>query len=234
MATPDITILVPTWNRSNFLPLFLMNLKSQTYPQNHIKIIIDDDGSERFISDEQQIKDFLHPITLTYITDKPKRTIGKKRHDLIKACKTKIFCFMDDDDIYIPTYLEHSYQVMKENKVGCVGSDKMIFCMTQKNFDIHAIDCGNKARLIHEATIMMTQKFYRASCGFENSSQGEGANLFTGHTKDVAISDINKIMVCVAHTGNTVAKEQFATDLNKLDIEMTDDIINELKNILKM
>ena len=234
MATPDITILVPTWNRSNFLPLFLMNLKSQTYPQNHIKIIIDDDGSERFISDEQQIKDFLHPITLTYITDKPKRTIGKKRHDLIKACKTKIFCFMDDDDIYIPTYLEHSYQVMKENKVGCVGSDKMIFCMTQKNFDIHAIDCGNKARLIHEATIMMTQKFYRASCGFENSSQGEGANLFTGHTKDVAITDINKIMVCVAHTGNTVAKEQFATDLNKLDIEMTDDIINELKNILKM
>tara|TARA_R110000822_G_scaffold135599_1_gene273169 strand:- start:426 stop:1130 length:705 start_codon:yes stop_codon:yes gene_type:complete len=234
MATPDITILVPTWNRSNFLPLFLMNLKSQTYPQNHIKIIIDDDGSERFISDEQQIKDFLHPITLTYITDKPKRTIGKKRHDLIKACKTKIFCFMDDDDIYIPTYLEHSYQVMKENKVGCVGSDKMIFCMTQKNFDIHAIDCGNNARLIHEATIMMTQKFYRASCGFENSSQGEGANLFTGHTKDVAITDINKIMVCVAHTGNTVAKEQFATDLNKLDIEMTDDIINELKNILKM
>tara|TARA_R110002153_G_scaffold240698_1_gene395459 strand:- start:118 stop:753 length:636 start_codon:yes stop_codon:yes gene_type:complete len=211
-----------------------MNLKSQTYPQNHIKIIIDDDGSERFISDEQQIKDFLHPITLTYITDKPKRTIGKKRHDLIKACKTKIFCFMDDDDIYIPTYLEHSYQVMKEKKVGCVGSDKMIFCMTQKNFDIHAIDCGNNARLIHEATIMMTQKFYRASCGFENSSQGEGANLFTGHTKDVAITDINKIMVCVAHTGNTVAKEQFATDLNKLDIEMTDDIINELKNILKM
>ena len=234
MNTPDITILVPTWNRSNFLPLFLMNLKSQTYPHKNIKIIIDDDGSERFISDEQQIKDFLHPITLTYITDKPKRTIGKKRHDLIKSCKTKIFCFMDDDDIYIPTYLQHSYEVMKEKKVGCVGSDKMIFCMTQKNFDIHAIDCGNKARLIHEATIMMTQKFYRASCGFENSSQGEGANLFTGHTKDVAISDINKIMVCVAHTGNTVAKEQFATDLNKLDIEMTDDIINELKNILKM
>ena len=218
-----------------FILLIFSSVSSfDTYPQNHIKIIIDDDGSERFISDEQQIKDFLHPITLTYITDKPKRTIGKKRHDLIKACKTKIFCFMDDDDIYIPTYLEHSYQVMKENKVGCVGSDKMIFCMTQKNFDIHAIDCGNNARLIHEATIMMTQKFYRASCGFENSSQGEGANLFTGHTKDVAITDINKIMVCVAHTGNTVAKEQFATDLNKLDIEMTDDIINELKNILKM
>ena len=229
---PDITILVPTWNRPNFLPLFLMNLKSQTYPQNHIKVIIDDDGSDRFISDLQQVKDFLHPITIDYIYDKPKRTIGKKRHDLIKACKTKIFCFMDDDDIYIPLYLQHSYETMKEKKVGCVGSDKMIFCMTQKNFDIHAIDCGNTKRLIHEATIMMTQKFYRASCGFENSSQGEGANLFTGHTKDVAITDINKIMVCVAHTGNTVAKQQFATDKNKIDIQMSDDIITELKNIL--
>tara|TARA_R110002050_G_scaffold206029_1_gene341725 strand:- start:342 stop:1055 length:714 start_codon:yes stop_codon:yes gene_type:complete len=230
----DITILVPTWNRSNFLPLFLMNLTSQTYQHKNIKVIIDDDGAERFISDLQQVKDFISPITIDYITDKPKRTIGKKRHDLIKACKTKIFCFMDDDDIYIPTYLEHSYQVMKEKKVGCVGSDKMIFCMTQNNFAIHAIDCGNNARLIHEATIMMTQKFYKSSCGFENSSQGEGANLFTGNTKNVAITDINKIMVCVAHADNTVAKQEFAKDENKLNIEMSDDIIAELKNILKL
>ena len=80
----------------------------------------------------------------------------------------------------------------------------------------------------------MTQKFYKSSCGFENSSQGEGANLFTGNTKNVAITDINKIMVCVAHADNTVAKQEFAKDENKLNIEMSDDIIAELKNILKL
>ena len=56
----DITILVPTWNRSKFLPLFLMNLKSQTYPQQKLKLIIDDDGTDKFIKDEAEFKTLIH------------------------------------------------------------------------------------------------------------------------------------------------------------------------------
>ena len=43
----EISILLPTYNRAKFLPLFLMNLKSQTYPHNLLTVIIYDDGSER-------------------------------------------------------------------------------------------------------------------------------------------------------------------------------------------
>ena len=88
-----------------------------------------------------------------------RRELLEKRNDLIKECETKIFCFMDDDDIYFPEYISHSYETLKSNKVGCVGSDKMIFTMSEKNFSIHAIDCGNTKKLIHEATMMMTKKF---------------------------------------------------------------------------
>jgi glycosyltransferase involved in cell wall biosynthesis len=232
MSFSDISILVPTYNRSKFLPLLIMNLKSQKYPHDKLKLIIDDDGTEKFINDLDEVKRILYPIKVTYIDNKPRRTIGKKRDDLIKACDTKIFCFLDDDDIYLPTYISHSYETLKEKKVGCVGCDKMIFVMTDKDYELHAIDCGDRVSLIHEATLMMTKKFYRASCGFGNNSQGEGKNLFYGMENNVAITDIMKLMCCVQHSGNTVDKLQFAKDETKLTMTLSDEIINVLKKII--
>ena len=231
----DITILVPVWNRENFLPLLLMNLKSQDYPHEHLRLLIDDDTEnpdERFIKNLNEVKQMLHPIKVEYITGKKRRTIGKKRNDLIKACKTKIFMFFDSDDVYLPSAVSYSYTVLKQNKFGCVGSDKMIFCMTDKDFAVHAIDCGNTKRLIHEATIMGTIKWWRASCKFSDGSRGEGANLFAGHESKVGITDVSKVMICVQHGENTIDKLQFAKDENKLKIEISDDLKNVLTKIL--
>jgi len=228
-----ITILIPTYNRSKFLPLCLLNIKSQQYPHHLLNVIIDDDGEEDFIQDLNQVKNYLAPIDVKYIKRDTKRTIGKKRNDLIKECKTKIFCFLDDDDIYFPTYITHSYQVMKFKKAGCVGCDKMVFCMTERDFDLHAIDCGNRAVMIHEATIMMTKKWYKASCKFANNSCGEGKNIFTGHERNVAITDIMKIMCCVQHPGNTINKLQFANEDNKLDFSISEEFKKLLHDILK-
>lgn len=228
----EISVLVPTWNRSKFLPLFLMNLKSQSYPHDKLTIIIDDDGDDKFIKNLSEVREILSPMKLIYV-NKPRRSIGKKRNDLVKMCKTKICCFMDDDDVYFPSYIQHSYDTLKSSKCGCVGSDKMLFCMSDRNFSIHAIDCGNTKHLIHEATMMMTKKWFMASCKFKNNSQGEGANLFQGHEKNVSFTDINKVMCCVQHGGNTVDKLQFAKDDNKLPIELHEDMLEILGNILK-
>ena len=231
---PEITILVPTWNRSKFLPLFLMNVKSQDYPHNKLKIIIDDDGDDKFIKDIDEVRRILHPIPVRYFKDKSRRTIGKKRNDLIKECETKIFAFMDDDDIYLNTYISHSYNVLKENKAGCVGTDKMVFCMSDNDFCLHAINCGDTKRLIHEATLLATKKWFRATCKFGNNSQGEGKNIFIGiQDKSIALTDIMKVMCCLQHSDNTVDKLQFAKDDNKLDFSLSDDYIQLLKKILK-
>ena len=228
-----ISVLVPTYNRSKFLPLFLLNIKKQKYPHDKIHVIIDDDGDTPFINDLNYVRQVLHPMKVLYSYNRERRTIGKKRNNLIKMCKTKIFAFMDDDDIYHNTYLTHSYETLKSKKVGCVGSDKMLFCMTDKNFDVHAIDCGDNVRMIHEASLMMTKKWYNASNKFNNHNTGEGKQLFDGFENDVAITDIMKCMLCVQHGDNTVDKLQFAKDDNKIDIEITDDFKNILNDILK-
>jgi len=236
---PEITILCPVWKRHEFLDLFVLNLKNQDYPHEKLKLIIDDDSdSERFITDEnelKQVKEFLHPIQVKYITGRPRRSIGKKRNQLVKDADTKIVCFFDSDDIYLPTAVSHTYETMITQNAKCAGSDKMLFCMTDQDFNIHAINCGNNVKLVHEgACLMFTRKWFKASCGFSDSSQGEGKSLFTGHESKVAITDITKIMVCIQHGGNTVEKLQFARNDNKVDIKLNPELIQLIKRILNI
>ena len=237
---PDITILMPVYKRSNFAPLVVMNLKCQNYPHEHLRLIIDDDTEnpdERFIPTEDILNSFkeaLYPIQVDYITGKPKRSIGKKRNDLIKACKTKIWMFFDSDDVYLPTAVSYSYSLLKQGNYGLVGSDKMLFCMTDKDFSVHAIDCGNQKCLIHEGCMMGTVKFWRASCRFADGSRGEGAKLFHGMEHAVGITDVTKVMLCVQHGENTIDKLQFAKDENKLKIEISDELKDVLKKVLNI
>ncbi len=233
----DISILVPTFNRRKFLPLLLRNLKVQDYPHEKLEVIIDDDSENKMILDSelQGIKDHLSPMKLTYINNKKKRSIGKKRNDLVKSANSKVIAFMDDDDIYFPTYLSYSYETMKKNKVSCVGCNKMLFTMSDKDWGMYLIDCGDQKRLIHEATIMMTKKFHRASQGFENSNQGEGNSLFYGMENQVEITEnIIKVMCCIQHSENTIDKLQFAKEELKVEMKMEDNLKNILTNILKI
>ncbi len=236
---PEITILMPVWKRNEFLPLVLLNLKTQDYPHDKLHLLIDDDtmwASERFIRNDEQlndIKNILEPIKVEYITGKNRRSIGKKRNDLIKSCKTKIWMFFDSDDVYLPTAISYSYSVLKEGRYGCIGSDKMLFCMSDKDYDVHAIDCGNNKKLIHEASMMGTVKWWRASCKFGDSSKGEGANIFVGNENKVGITDVSKVMICLQHGENTVEKLQFAKEENKLKIQISNELKEVLDKILK-
>ena len=106
--------------------------------------------------------------------------------------------------------------------------------MSDKDFALHAIDCGGRAIMIHEACIMATKKWFRASCKFGNNSMGEGKNLFIGLENSVAFTDIMRVMCCVQHSGNTIDKLQFAKEENKLDFEISDEYKNILKKILEI
>ena len=236
MDYPAISVLTPVYKRSHFLPLYVMNLKNQQYPHHLITIIIDDDtenDSERFITDLDKFKKQLAPIKVKYITGKPRRSIGEKRHFLIKECKDKIFAMVDSDDYYQKSYLTYSVETLVKNKLGAVGSDKMLFCMTDRDFEVYSINCGDRAIMIHEATIVATKKWYNASPKFAKNSQGEGKNLFDHNDKKVGITDINGIMVCIQHGENTVDKLQFATNDKKVNIEINEPFKEYLKKILK-
>jgi hypothetical protein len=105
-------------------------------------------------------------------------------------------------------YIRYSVDTLKKEKAGLVGSNGMIFCYPKNNFKLTAIKCKELFQ-IHEATMCFTKKFFLQMGGFAKNSRGEGARLIQDRKNGVVETDIQYCMICVAHDGNTVDKEQF-------------------------
>ena len=230
MEYPTLSILTPTWNRKDFIPLAVHNIRSFDYDKNKLIWEILDDGDVPFIKDIKVIEEIIKPVRLKYIyNNSRKMTIGEKRNKLIKNALNNTIAFMDDDDVYLPSYLKHSIDTMRKNKCGLVGSNGMLFVFPYHNFKMSAIQCPAK-RQIHEATMVMTKKYFRSMGGFLKNSRGEGSKMVDFNEKKCSETDISKIMVCVAHKNNTIDKDLF---LDKdINYKMSEDYKMLLSKIL--
>ncbi len=74
-----------------------------------------------------------------------------------------------------------------------------------------------------------TKKYFNSMGGFQKSSQGEGAKFILDRENGVGETNIEYLMVCIAHEGNTVDKQQFDND--RTDIK--DNYIGDKRDILK-
>lgn len=216
-----ISILTPTYNRRQFLPLILYNIKCQTYDHSKLEWFIYDDGPESFFTPEslESAKKTLHPIKIKYYYDSNKKSIGFKRNYLAKNASYKIMAMMDDDDIYFSSYITKYFSLMKEKKVGLVGSPEMLFIYPKLNYHISFIKCIAE-RQIHEATMMFTKKYYNSMPGFNDGSRGEGAKMIDFNEKNVFMASVSDCMICVSHKSNTISKDRFVE--HKLNISLND------------
>ena len=205
-----ISLLIPTYNRANFLPLLSHNIYTQDYPKHMIEIVIDDDGDKPLIpeGDREKWAKGLGVMGLKYIYNARRKPIGEKRNRLVKYASHEILAFMDDDDIYCPAYLSHSFYTLRNGKNQLVGSNCMIFTYPHYDFKITAIRCKHKCQ-IHEATMVFTKKYHREMGGFNQVNKAEGGAFIQNRDHDIGLTDINYVMVCVCHQGNTIDKECF-------------------------
>ena len=164
---PNVSILMPTYNRNKFIELILHNITSQTYPKNKLEWVIIDDGEEKLINDENKIRNIIFPIKLKYIRINPKNKlkIGEKRNYLVKYCSYDYCINMDDDDIYLNNYILKSILFLLAKKRDLVGSNQMIFYFP-KHQAFTKISCRAK-RQIHEATMCFTKKYFNSMNGFK-------------------------------------------------------------------
>ena len=208
MDYPKISICMPIYNRTEFKPLIVYNLINLNYPDKKLlQFCIDDDGTDKLFKDkleETEFENSISPISLKYYYTTHKRTIGEKRNNLIKISSHKLIACMDSDDIYLPQYLTHSVNKMKELNVSCVGTNEMLFLFPEKDWLITAIRCEAK-RQIHEASCLFTKD------------------------KNVGLTQIQDCMICICHNNNTVNKDMF---LDKQQVVI--DLPYDLQNIISI
>lgn len=119
---PFVSVCTPTFNRRPFIPTMLQCFRQQTYPKDRMEWIIVDDGTDS-IKDvlDKQGSDLLPFIK--YFRISTKMPLGKKRNYMHEHAKGDILVYMDDDDYYPPTRVQHAVEMLgRHPEALCSGS----------------------------------------------------------------------------------------------------------------
>jgi glycosyltransferase involved in cell wall biosynthesis len=188
----SVSIIIPTYNRKKFEKLIEYNISNQIY-ENILEVVIGDDG------EEELTLDIKYPIQ--YIKCR-RMSIGEKRNLLVANCKGEYIAHMDTDDVYLPTFISHSMEVLKKEKKDAVGTSDMMFIYAD----------GKKGAMrnpylsmANEATLVYKKSFWMEK-GFSQQQSSEGIHFLEGRHWRIAHSNIMKVMICICHSTNTVDK----------------------------
>jgi glycosyltransferase involved in cell wall biosynthesis len=110
VAIPNVSIILPTFNRRRFLELAIESVFAQTYTD--WEMIIADDGSS------EETRDYLRSITASRV-----RTIwfqhcgnpSRVRNAAIVASSGRYLAFLDSDDIWAPSKLEKQISALHDS-----------------------------------------------------------------------------------------------------------------------
>ncbi|HON56381.1 MAG TPA: glycosyltransferase [bacterium] len=113
----NISVIIPTFNRPEFLKRALESALNQDYDDYEI-IVVNDAGCS-----VKNIIDDLKSDKIRYIDSKKNLGLPGARNLGIKNAKGKYICFLDDDDILYPNHLSLLMQAMlkEEEEENCAG-----------------------------------------------------------------------------------------------------------------
>lgn len=104
METFDISVVIPTYNKKDFLELTLTALGLQTYPHEKYEVVIVNDGSTD--DTESMVSSLNVPYHINY-THQENKGRSEARNCGIKHAKGETIIFIDDDCIPTPTFIEN-------------------------------------------------------------------------------------------------------------------------------
>jgi glycosyltransferase involved in cell wall biosynthesis len=119
----NLSVIIPTRNRANYLKNAFESIKNQSLPSNEYEVIVVDNGStdntkqivEEFNSNVQNIRYFFDAT--------PGLHIG--RHIGLKESQSDILVYADDDIEAFPTWLEGIWESFQDNNVALVGGKNL-------------------------------------------------------------------------------------------------------------
>ena len=236
---PTVSLLTPTFNRKIFLDLMIHNIKGFKYPKEKIEwcILESNDKNlknyQKLFDEEPKDLEKKLGIKINYVYADKSFKIGEKRNILCASSKNAFLINMDDDDIYLPEYINHSIDILINQKKDITSCLDMLFVYPQNEFKTSYIKCVQDYKLYHEATMCM-KKSHWMKYKYDISSKGEGISVY-GDESVCGISQVIKCMVCVCWNGNTVNKNMFLNypinmNINGECMIILKSIFNILKN----
>ncbi len=233
---PYVSVLMPTYERREFLPLVLYNISHLNYPPEKIELVVLDDSQDNpLFLDEEEVKFTAKTLRCEfkyYRESKKFATLGEKRNKLVELAKHKICINIDDDDLYMPSYIHYSVSLLKQEKYGLVGSPQMLYLYPDDDFKL----CGNMTphhTAIKEATMCFTKKYFKSMGGFKKCNINEGIKMLEHNEKQIGFTECALCMISLSHKGELTDKESFKKMEIDGSLELTDDMKELISSIIK-
>lgn len=119
----EVTVIVPTYNRSKLLDMTLNSLTKQTFPEQRFEVIITDDGS--FDNTKEIVNKYRNQLNLSYYFQEDKGyRVGSARNMGVENAKADIIIFLDSGVFVNAMFLKEHYYYYQNTteKIALVGS----------------------------------------------------------------------------------------------------------------
>lgn len=107
MAIPDISVIIPLYNKGKYIVRALDSVFAQTY-QDFEVIVVDDGSTDNGLEIVQQYRD-----SRLRLIRQANAGPGAARNRGLKASKAPFVAFLDADDEWLPEFLEVSVSSLK-------------------------------------------------------------------------------------------------------------------------
>jgi glycosyltransferase involved in cell wall biosynthesis len=111
MQLPLVTVIIPTFNRRQWISICLDSIKAQTYP--HIETLVIDDGStDGTVEWLKSQPDY----AFARLHEQPKNGgASVARNDGIRLAQGELIVFIDSDDALLPNHIETAVNVFRDH-----------------------------------------------------------------------------------------------------------------------
>lgn len=144
--TPELSVAVCTYNRSDVLPKCLESLVNQTASSELFDVLIIDnnstDDTKKIALDFCEKRDYFR-----YIFEE-KQGHSQARNRAIAEAKGKYLAYIDDDAIADKDWTKSILECFEQTDADVIGGPVKPFIDSEKNYNIesHKFDCGNKRK----------------------------------------------------------------------------------------
>jgi glycosyltransferase involved in cell wall biosynthesis len=193
MSHPKVSLVMPTWNRSKYVPTAIRCFMQQTYP-SVIELIIVDDGTERL---SYPADDRIRHIHLDERTP-----TGTKRNIGAEAATGDIIASLDDDDFSSPHRLQDQVQRLMKTGKSVTGYNASII-YEEATGQLYKIPGGPP--YFASGSSQCYWKSYWRNHPYPDVSFGEDS-VFSRTARladELAIAEPGKMLVVRQHANNT-------------------------------